>query len=168
MKLTDRQIGDIVGDMVFLVDSREKKNEHITIDFEQRKLITRIEKLDVGDYTFILPNYPELELDRKFVVERKNSLDEICGNFTKDRERFIREFERFDGHRMHLLIEGATWRKIARKSYRSQMHPNSFTASLMTFTLRYNVPAWFVNAEEAGTLIYNILKYELIEHLKKC
>ena len=43
----------------------------------------------------------EIGLDRKFLVERKGSLNEVAGNLTKDRERFI-EFERVGDKHMHM------------------------------------------------------------------
>ena len=168
-ELTDKEMQSILDDIVIIVDTREQKNQHILDYLVGAKIPYIEEKLDTGDYSLILPNYPHLELDRKFLVEKKNSLDEIAGNFTKGRERFIREFNRAkESHQnLHLVIEQATFKKIYKKSYRSKFPAKSFKASLLTFCIRYKVPVWFVQPEESPDLIYSILYYELFEKLKE-
>lgn len=167
MNLTDKVIGKIVDDMVVLVDTREQKNQHILDYLEANNIKYRLEKLDTADYSFVLPNYPLLNMDKQVLIEKKNSLEEISGNFTKGRDRFTREFERVTTEHIHLLIEGATWKKLLNNSYRSQISPKAFTASMLTWNIRYKCPIWFVGKEESPELLYNILKYELMEHLKK-
>lgn len=165
LTLTDREKSDIMKDMVILTDTREQKNGHILDYFDCIGATHREEKLETADYTFILPNYPDLNLDGAILIEKKNSLDEIAGNFTRDRERFVREFERIQEEHLHLVIEGASWKKLLNGNYRSQFHPKSFMASLITFNVRYGCPVWFVNRDESPVLIYNLLYYELKEHL---
>jgi ERCC4-type nuclease len=166
MKLTDKQMMDILSDMVIICDTREQKNQHILDYFKENNIPYIIEKLDTADYSFILPNYPDIKMDKMILIEKKNSLDEIAGNFTKDRERFAREFERVDGERIHLLIENATFKKLLNGSYRSKFPPKSFLASLLTWNVRYNCPVWFTTPNETGIIIRYILYYELLEHLK--
>lgn len=162
-----RYVTKVLGDMVVIVDTREQKNQHILDYFKTEGIPYVHRKLDTADYSFELPNYSELGLDEQFLVEKKNSLDEIAGNFSKDRARFEREFERSKSHKsIHLVIENATFKKLRNQSYRSQLHPNSLMAGLMTWTIRYDCPTWFTTKEESGWLIHNILKYELIEFLK--
>lgn len=165
--MTDKQMDEILQDMIVIVDTREQKNEHILKFFDDNNIKYKIEKLDTADYSFFLPNYPELDLDKKILVEKKNSLDEIAGNFTKGRERFIREFERVkEDEVIHLLIEGATWKKVLKGSYRSKFPPKSMMASLLTWNIRYDCNVWFVGKDESPTLLYGILRYELLEKLK--
>lgn len=166
MKLTDKVIADILADMVIIVDTREQRNEHILKYFKDNNIKYEIKKLDTADYSFELPNYPELSLDRMFLVEKKNSLDEISGNFSKDRERFQREFERVGEASIHLLIEGATWKKLLKGSYRSKLNPKSFKASLLSWSIRYNCQVWFVGEDESPEILHSILHYELLEKLK--
>ena len=165
--MTDKQRACILSDMTILVDTREQKNKHILDYFDANGIKYEKRKLDSGDYSFILPNYQLLGLDEKILIEKKNSLDEISSNFTSGRERFVREFERVPrGSTIHLLVENATWTKIFHGSYRSQLNPKSFTASIITWCVRYNVPVWFCKPSESGELIYNILKYSLYEKIK--
>lgn len=165
--MTDKQIADIIKDMVIMVDSREKKNQHILDYFMANGISFEVITMDTADYTFVLPNYEELGLDGQILVERKGSINEICGNFTSERERFQREFERIGDRTMHLVLEDVTWKKVMRGTYRSKFNPRSFVASILTFCIRYDVKAWFVGKDESPELIYNLLKYELVFNLKK-
>jgi len=167
MKMTDKMIADVLKDMVVVVDSREKSNSHILSYFEKNDIPYFVEKMDTADYTFVLPNYPKLDLDYAILIERKNSIDEICGNFTKERDRFTREFERVDQdcQNVHILVEGASWKKILNGTYRSKFPPKSLLASLFTWNARYNCPIWFSDKSEAGMVIHQILYYELRECL---
>lgn len=164
--MTDSDMARILKDMVVITDTREQKNQHILDYFMENKIPYKTERLKTADYSFCLPNYSHLELDGAILVEKKNSLDEICGNFTKERERFAREFERIQSEHIHLVIENATWKKVLNGSYRSQLNPKSLMASMITWNIRYNCPIWFVGVDESPALIYNILYYELFEHLK--
>lgn len=164
--MTDKELNDILQDMTIIIDTREKKNGHLLKYFDDNGIKWVCKKLDTADYSMELPNYQHLGLDRKFLVEKKNSLDEITGNFTTDRARFQREFERITDEHIHLVIENTTWKKVVNGSYRSKMHPNSLTASILSWSIRYNFKVWFVGKDESPMLIYNILKYELVEALK--
>ena len=158
---------DIIQDMVIIVDSRENKWQHIQEYFDVKKIKYRVEKLDVGDYTFELPNYSELELDNLFLIERKGSLDELSGNFTKGRLRFQREFERMtEGQKIHLVLENFTWRKLLNGSYRSKFSSNAYKSSIIAWSIKYDYKVWNVVKEDSGEIIYEILKKEL-EHVLK-
>ncbi len=166
MAWTDKQIADIIKDMVIICDNREKKNQHILDYLDKNNIPHQTEKMETADYSFVLPSYPQIGADRRFLVERKGSLNEVAGNLTKDRERFIREFERVQDKHIHMVMEGATWKRILAGTYRGGFNPTSYMASLITINIRYNCPIWFCNVEESPTLIFNILKYELREFLK--
>lgn len=162
--ITNKERMDIINDMVILWDSREQKNKHIIDYLDKYKIKNKRKKLDVGDYTFILPNYPELKLDNKFIVERKGSLDELSGNFTQGRQRFAREFERMKkGQKIHLVLEGFTWQKLINGSYRSGFNPNAYKASLIAWCIKYDFKYHPVIKRDSGEIIYEILKKEL-EH----
>lgn len=165
-KLTTKEKMDILSDMHIIVDTREQSWKHIEDFLDKAELPYTQRKLDVGDYSFVLPNYPELGLDERIVVERKGSLSEVAGNFTQGRERFKRMFERLeDDQKIHMVMETATWRKIFNGSYRTGFHPNAYKASLMTYCIRYNCPVWFAEKRESPEIIYKLLYYELSEYL---
>ena len=167
MNLTDKMMADILDDIVIIVDTREQKNDHILRFFKDNGIKYEVSKLNTADYSFKLPNFPELGYDLKVLVEKKNSLDEIAGNFTKDRDRFTREFERVNDEHVHLVIENATWKKVSNKSWRSAFTGQAMRASLLTYTIRFNLKTWFVPIDESPSLIYNIIRYEIFEQLKK-
>lgn len=167
MNFTDRKISDILKDITVIVDTREQKNDHILDFLNENSIPYTKEKLDSGDYSFILPNYPEIGMDKQILIEKKNSLTEIAGNFTSGRDRFQREFERLTNEKIHLVVEDATWKKVKNGSYRSQLPSKAMSASLLTWNIRYNCPVWFVGKDESPELIFRLMYYELFEELKR-
>jgi len=166
--MTDAMIGKVISDMVIICDTREQKNSHVIEYLKANGIRYEIAKLESADYSFKLPSYNTLGLDLSVLVERKNSLDEIIGNLTSNRERFAREFERMHDEQMrHIVIENATWKKVAKGSYRSKMSSNSLTASLLSWSMRYKCPIWFATTDESPMVIYNLLKYGLRQKLKE-
>lgn len=165
-KLTNKQKIDIKEDMLIIIDSREQKYKHITKYLDSIGVPWKVEKLDVGDYSFELPNYPHLELDRKYIVELKGSLDEVAGNFTKDRARFQRMFERLEDNQViHLVLENFTWQRLLNGSYRSKFNPKAFKASLIAWSIKYDFKYHLVTKRDSGEIIYEILEKELRHYL---
>lgn len=167
--MTDKQIGDILQSIVVIVDTREQKNQHILDWMDAHKIKYVVEKLDHGDYSFYVTKEGYEHLSKRICIEKKNSLTEIAGNFTKGRERFHREFQRAkdSGTKFHLLIENTTWKKVVNESYRSNFSAQSMIGSILTFSNDYDVPVWFVGKDESPMLIYNIIYYGLRSILKK-
>lgn len=103
------------------------------------------------------------------VIERKMSLDELAGNFTRGRKRFQREFERAaaGGAKVYLLVEDGSWEKILRHEYRSRYHPNAFISSLTAWMVRYGLVPVFCEARTSGRIIREILYRDLKERLER-
>ena len=137
--------------MIYLVDTREheNKNTHITDVWDKLGVQWKKRKLDYGDYSFMLPANSDLGISRdlifskKIVVERKNSLDELAGNFKTDRERLKREFA-LAPHEKVLLIENATYSDMLHGNYRSEYAAKSFWATVHSFWHEYNIPVMFM------------------------
>lgn len=152
-----------------LVDSREHEN----LKYHQR--LARFScpviktKLDFGDYSaqVTLPSGVSFSLANKVSLERKAGYDELTGNFTTNRDRFKREFERAKAKdaKVYLLIEQATWEKAYHGYYRSQMKPQALVASMTTWMARYDTPILMCNPETSGQLIYDVLYREMKEAL---
>ena len=109
-KFLFEEIKQLFKSAVILVDSREKKNEHILDYFRKQGISWQQTKLDYGDYSFMIPKVAagqDIFFHRDIVVERKASLEESSGNLTQDRDRFEKEFlrARNDGAKIYLMIE---------------------------------------------------------------
>lgn len=95
--------------MVIQIDSREKTHAiaRIVAEFDRRGIKHPVSKLIVGDY---------MNLDNpKAIVDRKQNLNEVCGNLTQQHDRFRREMELASelGIQLIILIEhGAAIKSI--------------------------------------------------------
>lgn len=166
-KYTDKEIEQLYKSIVILCDTREKKGQHITDWFDSKKIKWKKKALRQGDYSFYLPACPELGImhdlyfDRKIMIERKNSLDEISANFTTDRARFEEELAIFPGKKF-LLIENTTYSDIVENNYSSQLSPKAFLATLHTFNHRYGLEVTYMpNNQHSGAWIYGTFIYYL-------
>lgn len=165
--MTDKMIASALDDMVIVVDTREKRNEHITsyLDTIGRPYIKRAMKS--ADYTVTFNKEEFLPYKGCVMVERKNSFDEIIGNFTKNRKRFVNEFERIDdGVLTSIVIENSSWNKLFKGSWRSKVPSQAILASLLTWTYRYDTRIWYCQRKESPEIIYWLLYYGVMETLK--
>lgn len=101
------------------------------------------------------------------IVERKMSLDELAACFTRERERFQREFERAkeNSAKCYLLVEGGSWEAIANHRYRSRLSPKAFLASLTAWMVRYDLAPIFCKEGTSGMMIKEILYRDIKERL---
>lgn len=161
---SDRELADALSELTIICDTREKVNGHVTKYFKEQNVPYISRKLDAGDYS---AQVGALSLEKDIVVERKHNLDEICGNFTAERERFEREFMRAKayGTKVVLIIENATWSDIFVGNYRSKVSPKSLLGSLLSWMVRYNVTVTFCKPSETGKLIHGIMHYAAKELL---
>lgn len=170
------QIENILNSFEILCDSRE----HDTPEFRKRCEAFGVPyqraKLNYGDYTYnaTLPDGTKLfdtenPIDPFCAVERKESLTELSGNFTKNRDRFRREFERAkdQGARIYLICEGGSWESVINHKYRTKFLPKAYMASLVAYAVRYNANVIFCKAETTARLIKEILYRDLKERLEK-
>ena len=164
------EIENCMKTMTVLYDTREHETPALRRRLNAMPCKHERRCLRSGDYSVCceLSDGSEFSLESKVAIERKMSLDELCGNFTQGRRRFENEFERMKdiGGRMYIVVENADWRKILGGKYRSRFNAKSLTASLLVWCARYNTVPVFCTEYEAPDLIYNILYYELREHLK--
>lgn len=146
------------------MDSREQENQHLINYFDSKKIPYKVRKIDTGDYSAMID---DRTLEYQCVVEKKNSLDEIVGNFTANRERFEREFLRAkaNGIKVFLVIENASWNDVFLGNYRSKFPPKSLLASLLSWQVRFNVTIIFCEPQNTGKLIHGILWYYAREEL---
>lgn len=87
--------------MKIIIDSRERKFDHIKAYFDKHGIDYEIRKLSVGDY--------QIDGSPQITVDRKRNLQEICHNLTNpsDKSRFWKEVRRSRerGVKLVVLIE---------------------------------------------------------------
>ena len=163
-------IQNCLSNMVIIYDTREQETAALHKRLKSMQCPHKRQKLDSGDYSCecTLPNGTIYSLADKVVIERKMSADEICSNFTRGRERFVREFDRLKstGGKTYLLIENTSWEDIFAGNYRSQLNPMALVASLKAWEARYGTHILFCTPRLTGQLIYKTLYYELKERLE--
>ena len=173
-RYTKTEMEKLLKSLTVLIDTREKKNEHIKKYLSGQGINYKSKKLDFGDYSLMLPENTELGIMRDIyfnndgiAIERKSSLEELSGNMTKERARFENELIRGSNSKMILLIEeGAGWQKIINGYYDTQYKPQAFLAGLLTYKNRYDLRVEFISRELTGALIRYELHYYLREFLK--
>lgn len=149
--------------LTIICDTREQ-DTHCEEFFKKQSIPHITRKLDTGDYSAQLG---DMTLERSVAIERKGSLDELCGNMTSDRDRFEREFLRAKAHGMHiyLIVENASWTDIFLGNYRSKLSSKSLTGSILSWLARFDVTLVFCKPNETARLIYGILYYWAREEL---
>jgi len=170
-KFSDDDIKKICKNIEIIIDTREKacKNVKEWCDHKNRCKY-RVEKLDYGDYSFYLPAIPEYGINepmhfaKHFVIEKKNSLDEISQNFTKERSRFKHEINMCPA-KMIICINDE-WTNLFQGNYKSKYNRTSFIASVMSFEHEYDINFRFVNEKEFPVFIYTQFYYYLRNLLK--
>ena len=184
MALDPIEAEECLRNMVFVADSREQPTKALKTRLRYLEPYVR-ETVESGDYTAktLLPDGTWFYLP--VCVERKMNAGEIAGNFSRNRGRFIAEFNRARerGTKLYILIERATWESIYAGAYRSMMKPQSLIASIFTWSARYNCPVLLndvatMDGEDpdkytqrvsavSGKLIRDILHYEMREALDR-
>lgn len=163
------EIDDAMKSMRILIDTREKKNQHIITALEGRKCPFKPHKLDYGDYTceFTTSENKGVSFENIAVVERKANLDELAGNITKGRERFEREFMRAKNAKakVFLMIESGSYDDIQNHIYRSALPSKSYLNTLFSWQQKYNITISFVSKRFAGDYIYATLFMALRNYL---
>ena len=167
-KYTDKEIDALLKSMVVLIDTREKKNENITSWFDKKKIAYKPFCLPSFDYSFMLPKNEELGVSHDCYfyndcsIEKKNSLEELSGNFSQGRVAFNDEFSRSRCKSKHLLIEGANYQDIVSGNYNTQYNSKSFLGSLHSFEAKYDLHVMFMPDKQcSATYILATFQYYL-------
>ena len=166
------EIKKLTKQMVILVDSREKRNEHILSYFDKQEIAYKKEKLEYGDYSFMIPAAAageDIFFHRDIAIERKASLEELSGNLAQERERFEKEFLKAgnDGCKIYLMIESpGGYSDIIGHRYRTEFTPAAYMASLKTWESRFGCNVQFIDNQYSGYYIYSTFSYFAREKLK--
>lgn len=130
-----------------IVDTREQKPHK----FHKSKNCLGMEqkKLDFGDYTIE-------GLENFIIIERKQSIDELCGNIGKNRKRFEKELERMQVCRYRFIVVEDYLSSIYRRTF-SRMKPNAVFETIWAWELKYDVRFIFAGTRKMAHKIIRSL-----------
>lgn len=128
-------------------DSREKPSHGFHFRASKTCAGMVVEKLDAGDYA--IKDWPNL-----IVIERKNSITELCGNLGKNRARFERELERMKDVKFKYVVVEDYWSSIKNPKY-TKMRYASILGSIASIEIKYGVH--FIFAGKMGQEISRAL-----------
>ncbi len=173
-KFTDKELKEVLKKMEIIIDTREIQNSHITDFFDKKKITYRIEKLSFGDYSCVIPKNSfegqirDIYFGNEIVIERKNGIDELCGNL-KDDTRILKELAHLNKYEIkyYVFLEDGNFDNNVRSgNYRSEYQPKSLYARLKTIEARYNTIIRPIDKAYMGSEIYNTFYYYVREILK--
>lgn len=173
--MTPFEIADALKTFRIIADTREQWTPKARERFSSFGVLTERATLLYGDYCgqADLPGGALYDTSATItpacVVERKMSLDELAACLTRGRDRFRREFERASANKasVYLLIENGSWEGIMNHRYRSRFNQNAFMASLMAWTVRYDLKPIFCRSGSSGAVIKEILYRDIKERLER-
>ena len=146
---------------MLIVDSREKKWEHIKEFFDANGIEYEVRKLDVGDY-FNTEN-------SGVIIDRKANLQEVCSNLQNGKEnihRFINECKRAraESIRFIVLVEGTSCQSLVDVKFWKSKYTKHTGQWLYREMLRlfyaYNVEWMFCKKNETAKKIIEVLGYD--------
>lgn len=146
--------------MTVIIDTREKKCEHIKQWFDEHGVKYKVHKLDEGDY--------QIEGEPGISVDRKQNLSELSRNLMNksDHSRFWKEIRRSKekGTKLYILIEHgynvksvedvALWRDIY-----SGVHGRTLVDEISRISYSYGVEFLFCDKRQTAKKIIEILMY---------
>lgn len=173
--MTPLEIADALKTFRIIADTREQWTPKARERFSSFGVPTERATLLYGDYCgqVDLPGGALHDISATIapacVVERKMSLDELATCLTRGRDRFRREFERASANKAsaYLLIENGSWEGIMNHRYRSRFNQNAFMASLVAWTVRYDIKPIFCRSGSSGAVIKEILYRDIKERLER-
>lgn len=176
-KFTDSEVKKIMKEMIVIIDTREKANDHVKVWFEAKKKKYKVQKIDQGDYSCYIPKGVikgidrDIYFDKAIVVERKANIDEIASNFSSsDYPRISKEFAilKSNNTKCRLFVEDTLFHKHLRNgTFRSEYDPKTLHARLKGFEAEFGITIEAVGKEYMGSEIYNTLYYYVRDYLKR-
>ena len=127
--------------LIIIKDTRESNRDIYTFARYPNVILIRT-ALTCGDFS--IAGYTN-----QIFVERKTT-DDLCGSFTHDRERFDDEWRRAETYRDKFLMVEGNLTDILNAEYRSQVHPHSLIASILSWSIKYNYNWFTVPDKKAG------------------
>lgn len=151
--------------LAFLVDSREQNPFCFgpPVRKEFRDGGTLVRGLSEGDYSVCIDSGAPLSIR----LERKTHTD-LLGCVGRERGRFEAELERLIQYDRKAIIIEASADDILRGHERSQVSPRAAMASLVCWSVRYDIAIWFgENHRRAGGIAQRILEEYVLHYLEE-
>ena len=117
-----------------IVDSREK------LPYEFQKSMQA--SLYAGDYSIE-------GLEQVIAIERKSKND-MYSTIGQHRERFVRELEKLSKYQYSAVVIESTLKGFTIQPEYSRLHPNSAMASLLAWSIRYQIHVHFAGDRALG------------------
>lgn len=168
-KLSDKEKSELLKSMVILIDTKEKKNEHIVQALERKNIPYKSMALNYGDYSFYIPKNEKLGIgrdlyfDKEIVIERKANLEELSSNLTHKRDQFEKELALAPKTKC-ILLESGTYDDLTHGRYDTKYLPKSYLASFHAFWHRYNCPVFMIGNPKNA---YVFIKFYFESYLKE-
>lgn len=176
-KLNDKEIDTLLKNLVIVMDTREQQGSHVAEYLAKKKVKMKIHKLEHGDYSCFIESNEEtkpLGIHRDLYidtyVERKNSVDEICGNLSKQNQAaFIDELRRAQESKFVLFVEDENFdHNLATGNFRSKYDPKALKGRLESLKVKYNFEIIPMPREMLPHNIYHRFYYQARHALKNC
>ena len=171
---TEREQKELLNSIIILCDTREheNKNDHILQYFDAKNINYKKQKLDHGDYTFMIPADEKLNIPRdlffgnEICVERKANLSEWANNLVQDRAAIKKKFAIAPKNTV-LVIENGTYADMVNGNYEGNYSPKSYWASFHSIWNEFNVPIIFMpDNKYTGLFILGFFHYYLRNIIK--
>lgn len=142
---------------MLIVDSREKKWDHIRDYLTGRKMTYIIKKLETGDYMN--------DANPTVIIDRKRNLGEVCSNLcTTDSNRFWREIRRSKQEHIKLIVlveHGGSIKTVQDvikwKSKYSKITGSRLMEEMYRVEVAYGIEWMFCNKRQTPKLIIELL-----------
>lgn len=170
-KYSESELKKLLKTIIVCYDGREQENSHILNWFKENNISYEKVSLSFGDYSYKLPKnesfgiFNDLYFFEDICIERKNSVDEIIGNFATDRTRIEDELMRHKGFMQIVIEQENGYNAIKNGEYRSKYSSKSAIGTLHSLSLRYNCPFTFIDKINIGLYIYCTFYYHLRNYL---
>ena len=174
-RYTDKEITELLKHLTIIMDTREKESLHIVQHFNKKNIPYKIRKLDVGDYSMMIPYNEETaklgvprDLYFDSFIERKNGVDEIIGNLVRNNgTTFENELIRAKGKDFVLFVEDLNFnRKVALGEYISKYDKKALKGRIESLKAKYKFEICQIDKEMMGFEIYERFKQRAKYFLK--
>lgn len=146
--------------MKIIIDSREKKCNHIKAYFDKQGIEYEICKLDEGDY--------QIDGQPNLTVDRKKDMQEMYNCVVNDKSRFYKEVRRCNdkGIKLYILIEHSSQIKTLEdvpkwKSKYGTISSREIMERLYRLHISYGVEIFFCSKRQTAQKIIEILSQNI-------